>query len=814
MKPLDGAILLGGYGIRTFPTHGIREDGGCTCGSSDCTSQGKHPIGRGWQNSATSDPEELRQLWTRYPYANLGVACGEASGVIVLDVDGPDGQQSLAILESEHGPIPMTWTVQTGRNDGGQHIYFRFRPGLKNDVKVVDGLDVRANGGLVIAPPSLHVSGNYYKWKTNHTPATCELADMPDWLFEALGKKRSKVLVVESADKKFKDPRYWLKHYVAEAATGKRNDLGFDLAGQLRDNCLNTGVSTESECIAIMREYARQVTQAGKPYTEREALASWESSLTRSPRDPAGSTEVYIADPAEATPEDDSGPIQFQIATEFTDIGNGKRLIDQFAPGNLLYNRDSGRWLVWTGEYWQPDLDGAMIRKASETIEQLYKVLPRVVKSQQAILLKHIQKSLSMPRINGMIDAAASCKGIKRPASDFDAKPYHLCVQNGVIDLTTGILQPFQKSLMLTCQLQIEYDPGAQCPHWERFLGQVQPDPEVRLYLQKAAGYTLTGDASEQCLFFCFGRGLNGKSTFIETLACLLGDYYGKTPAETIMAKRQGGGIPNDVAALAGKRMISASELSKYGYLNEGLVKDLTGGDAVSARFLNKEFFQFRSDAKWWLYGNEKPKISGTDDGIWRRMRLIPWRVRVPESQIEAQIQGVDYWKDERLKERLHAELPGILAWAVRGCLMWQREKLGKPAAISEASKAYRTEQDSLAEFFDTECEMGRGFTCTKGELWERYKNWAYLAGEKGKVSQKMFHADLIAHDGISEGNTGTVRFWRGLRLKAYSYTDTTDTTDTNLHEFPHEDQQLGGPQNFDSRVSPVRNPKEEDWEA
>lgn len=819
LKPIDGAILLAKYGLRVFPTHGIREDGSCTCGRADCGSAGKHPIGKGWQESATADISAIRKGWGEHPDANIGVACGEASGVLVLDIDGEAGQQSLMALEAEHGALPMTWTVITG--SGGQHLYFQWRAGLSNKVgqgkginPAIRGLDVRTDGGLVIAPPSTHYSGNQYKWVTGQTPATCDLAAMPDWLFDLLSepKRKGVRVTVSAANTRLHEPGYWVDKYAALALGGNRNETGFQLACQLRDNCLPE--ASEADCEAAMRDYARRVPQGPKPYTEAEALASWEQALTETPRTPAGETTFAL--PAQVQlPEDSDGPIEL-TPTDFTDTGNGRRLVNRFNAGSVLFNIDAGKWLVWTGEYWQTDLNGAMTRLAQDTLEGMYSLIPRVPKHQQQPLLKHIQKSLSSPRLAGMIQLASTVDGISRPGADFDAEPMLLCAGNGIIDLSTGKLLPFEKRYLLSKRADINYDPGAQCPTWLRFLDQVQPDPEIQAYLQRAAGYTLTGDVSEQCLFFCYGRGLNGKTTFIETLSKLLGNYYTKTNADTIMAKRQGGGVPNDVAALCGRRMISASELSRYSRMNEGLVKDLTGGDAVSARFLNKEFFQFHLGAKIWLYGNERPKISGTDDGIWRRIRLIPWQIRVPETKQEAEERGIPYWKDGYLKEKLSRELPGILAWAVRGCISWAKEGLGKPAAVVEASNDYRNEQDVLSDFLESECEVGPGYMCSKGDLWRRYRIWEENAGEKGRYAQRHFLADVTNRPGIRAIRvTGGVRSFAGLRLRPWGnsgISDASDASDTNSSTLLHEDRHAAGVPFFDSSVTSVTNSDE--WEV
>lgn len=485
--------------------------------------------------------------------------------------------------------------------------------------------------------------------------------------------------------------------------------------------------------------------------------------------------------------------------TDLSDTGNARRLVARF-DGDMLFRRDTGKWLIWNGEYWQPDEDGEMVRRAQNTIESLYELVGHIPQDQEAKLLSHIHKCLYAQRLEAMIRVAQSVSGVTRQGGEFDAQPFFLCVQNGVLDLQTGKLsRVFDRSLMLSKQIQIHYDPDAQCTRWQSFLEEVQPDPEVRAYLQRAVGYTLTADISEHCLFFLYGPGSNGKSTFIETIRKLVGDYYTKVNAETITAKKWGSSNTNDIAALRGMRMVSASELSKYKHLDEGLVKDMTGGDEVRARFLYQEGFTFNAGFKLWLYGNEKPRINGTDEGIWRRIRLIPWTVQVPEEKI-----------DKHLSERLQLELPGILAWAVEGCLMWQQHGLGSPSVVTAASADYRNEQDTYADFIETCCELGPNCRCTKAELWTEYRKFLGNPDDLGHLTFRLFNSDIGGRAGIStHRGGGGVKMWVGLRLKSDRVTESDSPTIKSPHVRNHME-------NFIESESPsvTRSLDLEEWEV
>jgi putative DNA primase/helicase len=251
-------------------------------------------------------------------------------------------------------------------------------------------------------------------------------------------------------------------------------------------------------------------------------------------------------------------------------------------------------------------------------------------------------------------------------------------------------------------------------------------------------------------LAFLYGAGRNGKSVAVETLAELLGDYHSATRSESLSITR-GGGIPNDIAALAGARLVTVSETPEGARLNESLVKDLTGGDLMSARFLRHEFFKFRPKFKLWIRGNHKPQIRGTDDGIWRRICLIPFTVQIPEQEV-----------DPKLAEKLITELPGILNWAVKGCLAWQEQGLNAPDLIKNAVREYRSEMDILGEFFSECCVVDPSLSCSAKELHREYKRWCEDYGHK-VIEQHRF-GRALRERGFEKTKPKTV-IWHGIGL-------------------------------------------------
>ncbi len=348
------------------------------------------------------------------------------------------------------------------------------------------------------------------------------------------------------------------------------------------------------------------------------------------------------------------------------------------------------------------------------------------------------QRSQSRPRLEAVPALLQAEPGIAVAEQDLDAGPWLLGAANGTVDLRTGRLHPPRRAELVTRSSPAAYDPAAACPLWERTLGRLLSDPDVRRFFWKACGYALAGVSSEQCLLLLVGRGGNGKSTVLETLRAALGDYALETPAETLM-RRPASGPTNDVARLRGARLVTARESEAGGRLSESLVKHLTGGDRLAARFLYQEFAEFEAACTLMLATNHEPEISGTDEGIWRRVRLVRFGVTLAEGE-----------RDRHLRESLRAELPGILSWCVRGCLAWQAEGLAPPPAVQVDTAAYREGQDVLGAFLSERCETGPGLLPSPGlsagasALYGAYASWARQSGES-PLSLTRFGRQLTA---------------------------------------------------------------------
>jgi putative DNA primase/helicase len=342
---------------------------------------------------------------------------------------------------------------------------------------------------------------------------------------------------------------------------------------------------------------------------------------------------------------------------------------------------------------------------------------------------------------------------IHMPLASFDADPFLLNCRNGTLDLRTGAVRPPRRDDYLTRILDIDYDPEAEAPRWESFLRRIFAGNETLIgYMRRVIGYTLTGDTSEQCLFLFYGPGANGKSVLVDVASAVLGDFAQASPMQTFTAKPNDNGASNDLARMRGARLVTASETNQGVRMNEALIKKVTGQDKITARFLFSEFFDYLPQFKLWLAMNHKPIIRGTDDGIWRRLRLIPFSVIIPEEE-----------RDKHLADKLKVELSGILAWAVGGCLDWQKNGMQTPPEVLNATDEYRSSQDVIGAFIEDACIIGEDYSVKASVLYREYKKWAEGASEH-PATQTAFGLELGSR-GFGKEHTRAGDFRLGIGL-------------------------------------------------
>jgi putative DNA primase/helicase len=413
-------------------------------------------------------------------------------------------------------------------------------------------------------------------------------------------------------------------------------------------------------------------------------------------------------------------------------------------------------WFVWDNNRWILDEVGKVMHLAKATARGIYADAAEEPDDDvRKALIKHAAHSESIPRLEAMIKSASTEDNIPVLPDELDTDLWLLNVQNGTIDLQTGNLRQHNRNDLITMLAPVKYDPGATCPRWIEFLHTIMQNNENLIsFLQRACGYALTGATTEQVLFILHGTGANGKTTFIEAISHVLGDYAINTPISTFTVKNNDA-IPNDIARLQGARYVSACEAEQSSRLAEALVKQLTGGDKITARYLHHEFFDFTPKFKAYLSTNHKPTIRGTDNAIWRRIRLIPFRFTVPEAE-----------RDPHMLDSLKKEGAGILSWMVAGCQEWQRVRLGVPEEILEASLEYQNEMDVLADFLDELCVINPAARVPVSDLYTEYAKWSEKNGED-VLTRHQLSARLIERGFAHIKGTHGCRLWQGLGLRA-----------------------------------------------
>ena len=454
----------------------------------------------------------------------------------------------------------------------------------------------------------------------------------------------------------------------------------------------------------------------------------------------------------------DSGKPKSFKPHSWDDTGNADRFVDRYGKVARYSFIDKG-WYIYNGAFWEFDQRGLLRTMIDNTVADLKNEKPYTppdVDPDKAE--KEWAKFCKTSRGNRGKRAMEDELQHRLPVTtdEFDADQSLMNVDNGYIDLSDGTLHEHEIKKMFSKQSSVEYSDKVDCPEWQAFLKQTfNGDKELIDYIQKAVGYSLTGSVEEQVMFILYGSGRNGKSVFMDTLKHIAGSYSRTMQAKSIMVQQTSGGANSDIARLKGARLVSASEPNEGVRLDEGLIKELTGGESVTARFLYGREFEFKPEFKLWLSTNHKPIIRGTDDGIWRRLMLIPFTHQVPVDQI-----------DKRLTYKLERESIGILNWAVDGALKWQREGLQPPQSVRDASLAYRNEMDVLELFVNDRCEKGPDYEAPAGQLYDTYVKWAESTGEY-KMRKQKFGAEMQKKFEYARQRDG--RKYVGLRMKTDS---------------------------------------------
>jgi putative DNA primase/helicase len=426
-----------------------------------------------------------------------------------------------------------------------------------------------------------------------------------------------------------------------------------------------------------------------------------------------------------------------------TELGNAERIAHEY--GHVIkYVSDMG-WLIWDGKRWKLDTKKEIERITAKVLRSLYKSEDETeTKWARMCERRNI-------RMNSIKDLMPLVPGERE---DFDRHKYLFNVENGIVDLKTGKLLQHDREQKLTKLTNVAFDENAKCPEWLNFLEQIfQGDKELIEYMQRLIGYSLTGEITEQIMVFLIGGGSNGKSTFINTIKDLLGEYGKQAKSDTFIKKKETG-ANNDIARLVGARFVSAIESEDGEQLSESFVKQITGGEPVLARFLRQEYFEFIPEFKVFFTTNHKPVIKGVDEGIWRRVRLVPFNLQLPKEK-----------RDKKLPEKLSLEMPGILNWVIEGCLKWQQTGLNDPKTVMKATNDYKEDMDILGPFLYERCYIGDNQKIPAKELYEVYSNWCFQNGEFA-LKNRAFYRALETKGFKKERGTGNKFFIMGVTLQ------------------------------------------------
>jgi len=471
------------------------------------------------------------------------------------------------------------------------------------------------------------------------------------------------------------------------------------------------------------------------------------------------------------------------VTRPFTDTGNAERLVDRHGH-EIRYCHPWKKWHTWRDIQWATDDTGDVaarikdtIRAARQSAMNRLRSIPtpapdapkdhpdRLARSDIQEELKFLASSESSRARSSMESLARSESGVPILIDDMNRDPWLLNVLNGTIDLRTGDIRDHSPTDLITRCAPVVFDREARCPVWRSVIARCVPDIEVQQFIQRAVGYALTGVIAEHGFFFLYGRGANGKSTILNTILKLLGDYARTVPVEMFI-EAQGDRHPTEIADLHGVRFAVTSEAPLGKSFDESKLKKLTGGDRLEGRRMREDFWQFDPTHKLFISGNHRPRIKGRDDGIWRRVYLIPFNVQIPAAE-----------QDPELPAKLHAELPGILNWAIAGCMCWRLDGLKPPTSVQAASDDYRQSQDALADFFDSCCEISPPDTPPYRQNWpEFFRAYnEFCDRNKEKPLGKIILLEHMADRGFPKRKLGVIGsktqekafFLLGIRLRA-----------------------------------------------
>lgn len=705
-KMLTAALDYAARGIPVFPVRSIGKK--------------KKPLSPNGFKNATTDPAIITSWWRQWPDAMIGAPTGAASRLVLFDVDvdedeGIDGEASLAALIAREGQLPDTVLAATPR--GGRHLYFQ-HPGrkIKNSAgSLGQGLDIRGDGGFTVFAPSVRDDGKAYRWVRGLNEI--QLAPMPEWLLNLIAPPEAerKPQQQHKQEKHRHADRYVEKALndemarVRSAPVGQRNET-LNRAAYNLGQLVGGGLIDRGEVERALRAAAADLAADDGADTVEKTIASGIDAGIKQPRQPR---EREKRRPNGAA--DPRGLDGFDLTEDGVALAFAAKFKDR-----LRYCHHTGAWFEWTGSYWRREETKLAFSWARHTCRELAR--GHEASGRDASTMARAATAAAVERFAQADRAFAVTSAI------WDQDPMLLGTPSGVVDLRMGELRPAAQADFITKLTAVVPAETSNCPLWLKFLDEATGgDFELVRFLQQWAGYCLTGDTREHALLFVYGPGGNGKTVWLNTMAGILADYAKNAAMETFTAS-QNDRHPTELAMLKGARMVCASETEEGRAWAEVRIKQLTGGDTISARFMRQDFFEYRPQFKLTVIGNHKPVLRNVDDAARRRFNVVPFtrNPAVPDKQLE---------------KKLKAEWPAILRWMIEGCIDWRENGLMRPTTVVDATTTYFSEQDILRQWLDECCDEGPFKSDTVDALFKSWANYALANGEKPGTTTRFSQA-------------------------------------------------------------------------
>lgn len=736
---IDAARAYAAAGLQIFPVE----------------PRGKRPLIREWPDKATCEEKQIRSWWKKWPDANIGLHVGKA-GLAVIDVDPRNGgNESLDKLIGEHGPRWMS-NIQVHTGGGGQHFYYVSPAGANVPASLAQGIDLKRGNGYVLAPPSVHPNGTPYTFEQGGL-LDGELdfvPPLPRWCY----RPRSSSVISSDPDDwaataRTTDPE------TPENVNRVREALSHVSADCSRDEWRNIGFALLSTCWSCAENLFRDWSMTASHRFDEDGFLNVVES-TKSDR-PNGITLGTLFAMAATNGWKDSRKAGRSIET-YGDISNGRRFAERFR-GRLLYCHGNGAWYRWDVQRWARCEGGEAIAAAKRIAEECFDEASGTLRKESSDWAKrNFSQALavhrSASRLDNMLKCASSEPGmsIANPGL-FDADPWKLAVRNGVLDLRTGTLIDAASDMLISRQAGTHYDFQAECPRWTQFIAEVcNGDEDMSAFLQRVCGYAITGSVTEEKLFFMYGTGANGKSVFANIVAAVFGEYAVTVRAALLARDPRGTGsdAEREKARLPGARLALVNETGQADMWDDQRVKEITSRERISARYLHQESFDFMPTHKLFIRGNHQPGAMDSGDAFWRRMVLIGFTRQFSESERVPDL-------DSRIVE---SELPGVLAWMVKGCLAWQREGLKVPAGMRAAVESYRRDTDLLGEWLRLHCINSPHAETPVSILFPSYERFL-REGNMKAPSRSAFGRQLVSR-GHKKRESNGQSLYSGLALR------------------------------------------------